>query len=161
MEVDDNGTILELIDTGGKLRESGKLEYYDGVIIPGLVLAVSGPLPGEPDPGSLKQLDSSLRKNGVSGAGVLIRMPPGMHPRAEKGNASFHAILDCFTGMHGSPVHYHVILELCPEGVLGLDAQEKAVVLHPEACTACMFCELHCPDLAIEVQRPGPREESR
>jgi MinD superfamily P-loop ATPase len=47
-------------------------------------------------------------------------------------------------------------VDLCPEGVLGLDGQDKAVVLHPEACTACLFCELHCPDLAVEVQVQEP-----
>ncbi|TET67894.1 MAG: 4Fe-4S ferredoxin, partial [Candidatus Zixiibacteriota bacterium] len=26
-----------------------------------------------------------------------------------------------------------------------------AVVKNPEACTACMLCELRCPDFAIEV----------
>jgi 2-oxoglutarate ferredoxin oxidoreductase subunit delta len=44
-----------------------------------------------------------------------------------------------------------ICVELCPEEVLGLDAQDKAVVLHLEACTACLLCELHCPDLAVEV----------
>jgi MinD superfamily P-loop ATPase len=31
------------------------------------------------------------------------------------------------------------------------------VVARLEACTACRFCELHCPDFAIEVEAaPAP-----
>ena len=40
----------------------------------------------------------------------------------------------------------------CPKKVLGLDEEaEKATVVNPEACIACMMCELRCPDLAIRV----------
>jgi 2-oxoglutarate ferredoxin oxidoreductase subunit delta len=40
----------------------------------------------------------------------------------------------------------------CPQEVLGLDENEKAVVLNPEDCIACGMCELRCPDMAIEVE---------
>ncbi len=39
--VNDNGKILDLIDTSGKLPESEKLEFYDGIITPGFVNAHS------------------------------------------------------------------------------------------------------------------------
>jgi 2-oxoglutarate ferredoxin oxidoreductase subunit delta len=28
-----------------------------------------------------------------------------------------------------------------------------AVCVHPERCTACMFCAIVCPDMAIEILR--------
>ncbi|MBU8892932.1 MAG: amidohydrolase family protein [Bacteroidales bacterium] len=37
VEVDDDGRIIRLIDTKGDLKESGKLEFYNGVIIPGFI----------------------------------------------------------------------------------------------------------------------------
>ena len=39
----------------------------------------------------------------------------------------------------------------CPEGVLGLDENEKAVALNPEKCVCCGMCELRCPDMAVTV----------
>lgn len=36
---EDNGTIIEIIDTGGKLRELPSLEYYNGIIVPGFINA--------------------------------------------------------------------------------------------------------------------------
>ena len=39
VHIDDDGTILELIDTGGKLREEASLEFYNGIIVPGFVNA--------------------------------------------------------------------------------------------------------------------------
>jgi len=35
--ISDNGEILEIIDTGGKLRETESLEYYNGIIVPGFI----------------------------------------------------------------------------------------------------------------------------
>jgi cytosine/adenosine deaminase-related metal-dependent hydrolase len=36
---DDDGTVLDLIDTGGKLEEKSGLEYYSGILAPGFVNA--------------------------------------------------------------------------------------------------------------------------
>ena len=45
-------------------------------------------------------------------------------------------------------------VEFCPTGVLAfVDDREQPSVVHPEKCTACHWCDTHCPDLAISVQR--------
>jgi 2-oxoglutarate ferredoxin oxidoreductase subunit delta len=41
----------------------------------------------------------------------------------------------------------------CPAGVLSLDAEGHPLVAYPEKCTACHWCDTHCPDLAIVVHR--------
>lgn len=40
---------------------------------------------------------------------------------------------------------------LCPKGVLAFNEDERPVVAHPEKCSACHWCDTHCPDLAIVV----------
>ena len=47
-----------------------------------------------------------------------------------------------------------ICIKLCPEGVFDTDEQLCPVVARPDDCTACLLCELHCPDFAIEVARP-------
>ncbi|MCG8412481.1 MAG: amidohydrolase family protein [Bacteroidales bacterium] len=37
VEIDDDGKIINLIDTGGDLTESQSLEFYNGVIVPGFI----------------------------------------------------------------------------------------------------------------------------
>ncbi len=37
IEVDDNGKILNIIDTNGNLRESRGLEFYNGILVPGFI----------------------------------------------------------------------------------------------------------------------------
>jgi cytosine/adenosine deaminase-related metal-dependent hydrolase len=39
IEFDHNGYIVDIIDTGGNLRESERLEFFDGIITPGFVNA--------------------------------------------------------------------------------------------------------------------------
>lgn len=48
--------------------------------------------------------------------------------------------------------------EFCPQGVLVADAQGRPHVAHPDRCTACHWCDMHCPDMAITVRRLEPEE---
>lgn len=41
--------------------------------------------------------------------------------------------------------------ELCPRDTLAMAKDGKVYIKAPETCTACMICELHCPDYAIIV----------
>lgn len=43
-------------------------------------------------------------------------------------------------------------VEFCPTGVLALDADDHPYAANPEKCTACHWCDTHCPDLAIVVK---------
>ncbi len=42
-------------------------------------------------------------------------------------------------------------IEFCPSGVLALGTDNRPKAIYPEKCTACRWCELHCPDFAIFV----------
>ena len=44
-------------------------------------------------------------------------------------------------------------VEFCPTGVLEFSEDDHPQVVHPELCTACHWCDTHCPDLAIVVKR--------
>jgi 2-oxoglutarate ferredoxin oxidoreductase subunit delta len=46
-----------------------------------------------------------------------------------------------------------ICVAFCPMGVLALDSDGHPVVVAPEKCTACHWCDTHCPDLAIVVQK--------
>lgn len=41
----------------------------------------------------------------------------------------------------------------CPRGVLEVNGDGKVHVVAPERCTLCHWCDTHCPDFAIVVQR--------
>ena len=37
IETEDDGTIARIVDTGGRIKESSRLEFYPGILIPGIV----------------------------------------------------------------------------------------------------------------------------
>jgi 2-oxoglutarate ferredoxin oxidoreductase subunit delta len=45
-----------------------------------------------------------------------------------------------------------ICVAFCPEQVLAMEG-EKSVVVHLDACTECLQCEMRCPDFAITVER--------
>ncbi len=51
-----------------------------------------------------------------------------------------------------------ICIEFCPQGVFEANGLGRPVVAHPELCTACHWCDSHCPDLAITVRRLEPEE---
>ncbi len=44
-----------------------------------------------------------------------------------------------------------ICVHSCPKEVLILK-DGGPVAIQPDKCIGCRFCELHCPDFAIEVQ---------
>jgi 2-oxoglutarate ferredoxin oxidoreductase subunit delta len=51
-----------------------------------------------------------------------------------------------------------ICIEFCPQEVFEANGQGRPVVAHPEKCTACHWCDTHCPDMAITVRRLDPEE---
>ncbi len=49
-------------------------------------------------------------------------------------------------------------VEFCPKDVLEQAEDGHVIVARPEACIACRWCELHCPDFAIFVNEIEPEE---
>jgi len=43
IETADDGTIIRIIDTGGNLKESSRLEFYQGILVPGIVFDAAEP----------------------------------------------------------------------------------------------------------------------
>ncbi len=47
-----------------------------------------------------------------------------------------------------------ICVELCPTKVLAMHPSgSRPVIVAHEKCTACHFCDTHCPDLAIVVRK--------
>ena len=53
----------------------------------------------------------------------------------------------------------HLCVEFCPQQVLAQGPGGRVIVAHPECCSACRWCELHCPDFAIFVTQLKDEEE--
>jgi 2-oxoglutarate ferredoxin oxidoreductase subunit delta len=50
-------------------------------------------------------------------------------------------------------------IEFCPQGVLVLGLDNRPKPIYPENCTACRWCELHCPDFAIFITENSQEDE--
>lgn len=46
-----------------------------------------------------------------------------------------------------------ICVKMCPERCLALNAEQEAVLIHPEKCTGCRICEWLCPDYAIKLHK--------
>lgn len=51
-------------------------------------------------------------------------------------------------------------IAFCPTKALAANGEGRPVVAYPERCTACHWCDTHCPDFAIVVEElPGGATE--
>jgi 2-oxoglutarate ferredoxin oxidoreductase subunit delta len=48
-----------------------------------------------------------------------------------------------------------ICVALCPEQVFDRNELGQPVVARLADCTACAFCERHCPDFAVDIVHPG------
>jgi NAD-dependent dihydropyrimidine dehydrogenase PreA subunit len=51
-------------------------------------------------------------------------------------------------------------IAFCPTGVFAAGDGGHPRVGFPERCTACLWCELHCPDMAIDVIRHSQESDA-
>jgi 2-oxoglutarate ferredoxin oxidoreductase subunit delta len=49
-------------------------------------------------------------------------------------------------------------IAFCPQGVFEASSQGRPLIAYPQKCTACHWCDNHCPDMAITVRRLEPEE---
>lgn len=96
IKLDDSGTVLELIDTGGKLKEEAGLEFYNGVIIPGLIIPWI-----RLGNRSLGEMENLLPRWGIRGAGLIIEL--------------WEANEEVFKQLAGAGTIYHPVLEICED----------------------------------------------
>ena len=48
----------------------------------------------------------------------------------------------------------NICVEFCPTNVLAMHPSgHHPIVVAPDNCTACHFCDTHCPDFAIVVRK--------
>ena len=48
----------------------------------------------------------------------------------------------------------NICVEFCPKKVLTMHSNGYyPIVVSPDKCTACHFCDTHCPDFAIVVRK--------
>ena len=49
-----------------------------------------------------------------------------------------------------------ICIAFCPAEVFEKSETGAPIIKNPDACTGCMFCEYHCPDFAISIQKRYP-----
>lgn len=51
-----------------------------------------------------------------------------------------------------------ICIEFCPQDVFEANGQGRPVIVRADRCTACNWCSVHCPDMAITVRRLDAEE---
>ena len=54
-----------------------------------------------------------------------------------------------------------ICVAFCPRKVYEMDEMGKPLIVRPDDCIGCRFCELHCPDFAITITRRYPDRRRR
>lgn len=88
VETNDKGLITAVIDTGGKLEESRNLEFYNGIILPGLLCPcrrLPEPSPENPQEKILQELDEWFFRNGFVAARLILPSPEMPLPTSHYG----------------------------------------------------------------------------
>jgi 2-oxoglutarate ferredoxin oxidoreductase subunit delta len=49
----------------------------------------------------------------------------------------------------------------CPKNVIGLDENGAPYIQNPDDCIGCRFCEIHCPDFAINIKKRPPESKRK
>ena len=78
--------------------------------------------------------------------------------KAERSESKRRPPLGCVTIFPNWCKGCNLCVEFCPTGVLEIGTDGRVIVARPEKCTACRWCEIHCPDFAIFVQDVGPED---
>jgi hypothetical protein len=150
--IDDDGRVLEVIDTGGNLRESSKLEFYNGIITPGFVLPWYRAI-GQANTltdSEFRDLDCLLIQHGIKGIGIVEKRAGHFARKKE------------------SPVTYHTILELCPGSdkdefevyQQGIDLISEAWNEFNQACSvSCCASVLMETDMAEYILQFGAKHQ--
>ena len=86
--------------------------------------------------------------------GTDARLAEGEQPRSRQRPAR-----GCVTIFPNWCKGCNLCIEFCPAHVLEQGPDGRVIVARPDSCTACGWCELHCPDFAIFVQ-PLETEEA-
>jgi 2-oxoglutarate ferredoxin oxidoreductase subunit delta len=81
----------------------------------------------------------------ISSQPSLPVIPPAPSKKGPRGAVTIYA-----TWCKGC----RICVEFCPPKVLAMDpGEDYPRVVLPDKCTACHFCDTHCPDLAIVVRK--------
>ncbi len=54
-----------------------------------------------------------------------------------------------------------ICIRFCPKQVFEKNGEGKPVVVRPDLCIGCRFCETHCPDFAIAISERFPDRRRR
>jgi hypothetical protein len=119
IEFDDNGNILSLTDTQGRLTESSGLEYYNGVLVPGFILPcfrieqfifrtkisdfaglrrfinndLESVIPNPETDNRFHDLDMKLHKSGIRGIGCITNRFHFFRNKS-KGSINYHSFIE-------------------------------------------------------------------
>ena len=52
-----------------------------------------------------------------------------------------------------------ICISFCPKKVIDRDDGGAPLIVRPDDCSGCRFCELHCPDFAITIMEHNAEME--